>query len=168
MDTNLTAVAANIELAIFDVDGVFTDGKLYLDSSGEEAFKVFHVRDGYGIKDLLRRGIQVAIISGRSSAIVAERMKALGVKHITMGCDDKLPVLTALAEQLGVKLSDIAYLGDDELDIPAIKAVGLGLAVADAHPKVSAVATGKTQANGGQGAVREVCDFLLWASEQQS
>ncbi len=159
--TALAAKAARIKLAVFDVDGVFTDGKLYIDANGQETVKVFHVRDGYGIKDLIRNGIQVAVISGRSSTMVSERMRSLGVQHVYMGCEDKLPKLRELASQLNCDFSETCYLGDDGIDIEPIRAVGLGLAVGDAHPSVVAVADATTQASGGQGAVREVCDFLL-------
>ena len=157
----LAQAAAGIKLAVFDVDGVFTDGKLYIDATGQESVKVFHVRDGYGIKDLIRAGLQVAVISGRASAMVSERMRSLGVQHIYMGCEDKLPKLMELASGLDCDLSEICYLGDDSIDIEPIQAVGLGLAVGDAHPSVTAVAAGTTTAHGGHGAVREVCDFLL-------
>ena len=165
MPGELSKFAKQIKLAVFDVDGVFTDGRLYLNSDGQEAFKVFHVRDGYGIKNLLHHNIEVGIISGRSSPMVSERMSALGVKHIHMGCEDKLPKLKEMAKLLGISLSQTCYLGDDSIDIDAIKAVGLGLAVNDAHPSAIAAAVAKTQASGGQGAVREVCDLLVEAVE---
>ncbi|MEM7284515.1 MAG: HAD hydrolase family protein [Pseudomonadota bacterium] len=162
----MSKFANEIKLAVFDVDGVFTDGRLYMNADGQEAFKVFHVRDGYGIKNLLRHNIQVGVISGRSSPMVSERMRALGVKHIHMGCEDKLPKLKEMAAGLGISLSETCYLGDDSIDIDAIKAVGLGLAVNDAHPSVIAAAMAKTQASGGQGAVREVCDLLVDALDK--
>jgi len=153
--------AAAIELVVFDVDGVFTDGRLFLNADGIETHKIFHVRDGYGIKRLLASGIEVAIISGRESAAVAARMAALGVRHVFQGRDDKLPVLEALLAELGVAPGHTAFVGDDEPDLPPMAAVALAIAVADAHPKVRAASHWVTPSRGGRGAVREVAEFLL-------
>ena len=154
-------LAAAIRLVVFDVDGVFTDGRLFLDSNGIETHKIFHVRDGYGVKRLLAAGIEVAIISGRDSAAVAARMAALGVRHVFQGRDDKLPVLEALLGKLGVAPEQTAFVGDDEPDIPPMKAVALAITVADGHPAVRAASHWVTQSGGGRGAVREVAEFLL-------
>lgn len=164
MDPTLAARAARIRLAVFDVDGVFTDGRLLFGPQGE-ALKQFHVRDGHGIKRLRAAGIAVAVISGRSSAIVAARMAELGVDEVHQGHDDKLPVLRALLARRGVADQECCYCGDDEPDIAPLRAVGLPCAPADAHPAVLAVASVVTVAGGGAGAVREVCDLLLAARE---
>lgn len=154
--------AARIRLAVFDVDGVFTDGRLYYGADGAE-LKAFHTRDGHGIKELLRSGIQVAVISGRRSAAVTRRMQELGITHVFQGCDDKLPVLEQLLKQLGIAAEATACVGDDAPDLPLIQRAGLGIAVSDAHPAVRAVAQLTTRAAGGEGAVREVCDLILAA-----
>ena len=162
MDPALAARAARIRLAVFDVDGVFTDGRLLFGPQGE-ALKQFHVRDGHGIKRLRGAGIAVAVISGRSSAIVAARMAELGVDEVHQGQDDKLPVLQALLARRGVAGDECCYCGDDEPDLAPLRAVGLACAPADAHPAVRAAASVVTSAGGGAGAVREVCDLLLAA-----
>jgi 3-deoxy-D-manno-octulosonate 8-phosphate phosphatase (KDO 8-P phosphatase) len=166
----LLPVLARIRLAVFDVDGVFTDGRLHYGqrspSLGEgigEVAKVFHVRDGHGIKRLRAGGVEVAVISGRSSPIVAARMAELGVAHVHQGSDDKLPVLEALLARLGVPAEACCYCGDDEPDLAPMRAVALSVAPADAHPDVRAVADWVLAAPGGHGAVRELADGLLAA-----
>jgi len=154
--------AARIRLAVFDVDGVFTDGRLHLGRDGE-ALKVFHVRDGHGIKRLLRAGVRVAVISGRDSPIVAARMRELGVAEVVQGVEDKLAPLHALLARHAIDAADCCYCGDDEPDLAPMRAVGLAIAPADAHPEVRAVARLVTVAPGGAGAVREVCDLLVAA-----
>lgn len=161
-------LAAGIELLVLDVDGVMTDGRLHYDADGREA-KVFHVRDGLGIKRLMAADVQVAVISGRSSTAVAKRLSELGIRHVTLGRDDKLAALRELLGRLGLEsLSTVAYVGDDVPDLPAIEAVGLGIAVADAHPDVRDKAQALTERGGGQGAVREVCDLLLAAHQPRT
>ncbi|MHB8424422.1 MAG: 3-deoxy-manno-octulosonate-8-phosphatase KdsC [Gammaproteobacteria bacterium] len=155
-------LAAGVRLVVFDVDGVFTDGRLYYGADGEE-FKTFHVRDGYGIKQLLKHGIQVAVISGRASAMVTWRMHELGVKYIFQGCDDKQPVYQQLLQQLALAPHQVACVGDDLPDVPLMETAGLAIGVHDAHPLVRAQAHWCTQACGGEGAVREVCDLILAA-----
>jgi 3-deoxy-D-manno-octulosonate 8-phosphate phosphatase (KDO 8-P phosphatase) len=155
------SAARAIRLVVFDIDGVFTDGRLFLDSHGIETHKIFHVRDGFGVRQLLENGVEVAIISGRDSAAVAARMAALGVQHVFQGCDDKLPVLLKLLAQLDIAPEHTAFVGDDEPDLPPMAAVALAIAVADAHPRVRAASHWVTGNRGGQGAVREVAEFLL-------
>ncbi len=155
------STARAIRLVVFDIDGVFTDGRLFLDSHGIETHKIFHVRDGFGVRQLLENGVEVAIISGRDSAAVAARMAALGVQHVFQGCDDKLPVLLKLLAQLNIAPAHTAFVGDDEPDLPPMAAVALAIAVADAHPRVRAASHWVTGSRGGQGAVREVAEFLL-------
>jgi 3-deoxy-D-manno-octulosonate 8-phosphate phosphatase (KDO 8-P phosphatase) len=152
--------AQKIKLLVCDVDGVFSDGRIYLGNDGEE-LKAFHTKDGLGIKSLGANGVDVAIITGRNSAIVANRMKALNVKHIIQGQEDKLPALLALAKKLDIKLEEIAYIGDDVPDIACIKAVNLGIGVNDAHPLVHKSADYISFTRGGFGAVREVCDLIM-------
>ncbi|HET7923027.1 MAG TPA: HAD hydrolase family protein [Gammaproteobacteria bacterium] len=160
--TDVREQAARIRLAVFDVDGVFTDGRLYYGADGAET-KAFHVRDGHGVKELLRAGIAVAVISGRRSDAVMRRMQELGVMHVFQGCEDKQPVFDALLQNLGVSDAETACVGDDTPDLPLIQRAGLGIAVADAHPAVRAAAALTTRTAGGEGAVREVCDLILAA-----
>ena len=154
--------AADIRLLVMDVDGVLTDGRLPFDAQGGEC-KVFHVRDGYGIRRIIDAGIEVALISGRKSIPVKKRADELGIRHVFLGIKEKLATLKQLAEKLGISLDSIAYVGDDVPDLACMQAAGLGIAVADAHPDLDAVADWHTHLGGGQGAVREVCDLLLSA-----
>lgn len=160
IDENILAKANKIKLLVCDVDGVFSDGRIYLGNDGEE-LKAFHTKDGFGIKALGASGVDVAIITGRNSAIVANRMKALNVAHIIQGQEDKLPALTQLVEQLGVQLEQVAYIGDDVPDLACIEAVGLGICVVDGHPLVLQKADYTTFTQGGFGAVRETCDIIM-------
>jgi 3-deoxy-D-manno-octulosonate 8-phosphate phosphatase (KDO 8-P phosphatase) len=156
------ASLARIELMVFDVDGVLTDGRLYFGARGE-ALKVFHVRDGHGMKLLMRSGVQVAIISGRRSPAVAARMRDLGIGTVVQGCTDKVAALEKIARKTGVALKACACLVDDTPDLPLMSAVGFAGAVADAHPLVVRAAHWVSQRPGGQGAARELCDALLRA-----
>jgi 3-deoxy-D-manno-octulosonate 8-phosphate phosphatase (KDO 8-P phosphatase) len=153
---------ARIQLVILDVDGVLTDGRLYFTARGE-AIKVFHVRDGHGVKLLLGSGVAVAAFSGRRSAATAVRLRELGVPHVVQGCSDKVAALLRLTRRLGVDPLDCACLCDDTPDLPLMSAVGVAGAVADAHPVVLAAAHWTARANGGCGAVRELCDAVLRA-----
>ncbi|WP_281560284.1 3-deoxy-manno-octulosonate-8-phosphatase KdsC [Thalassomonas sp. RHCl1] len=152
--------AAQIKLLVCDVDGVFSDGRIYLGNDGEE-LKAFHTKDGFGIKALGASGVDIAIITGRRSNIVTQRMQALNVRHIIQGEEDKFPALTALAQQQELGLDEIAYIGDDIPDLACIEHVGLGIAVQDAHPSVLNGADYTTFTRGGFGAVREVCDLIM-------
>ena len=152
-------------LVVFDVDGVLTDGRIYLNPEGVE-MKVFHARDGLGIRLLRDAGIEVAVISGRKSPVVAQRMSALGVAHVFQGQDDKLPLFEKLLHTLGVAAHDTVYVGDDVIDLPVMAAAGLAVAVADAHPAVRRAADLLTTAPGGHGAAREVCDLVLAAQDK--
>ena len=160
--TALLERARDIRLLVLDVDGVLTDGRLYFNAEGE-ALKAFHVRDGAGIVQLRRSGIEVAIISGRNSAAVNTRMRELGVTHIHQGINDKQQALHALLQSLNLTGNDIACIGDDTPDLPMLEIARLSVAVADAHPKVRAAAHYVTQLAGGLGAVREICDLILQA-----
>jgi 3-deoxy-D-manno-octulosonate 8-phosphate phosphatase (KDO 8-P phosphatase) len=151
---------SGIRLLVLDVDGVLTDGRLWFDREGE-ALKVFHVRDGHGIKAVLQAGIAVAVVSGRSSPAVARRCAELGISHLEQGCADKVAALQRLTAKLGVAAAQTACLVDDTPDLGLMSAVGHAFAVADAHPQVRARAERITELPGGAGAVREVCDWLV-------
>ena len=152
--------ALRVQLLVLDVDGVMTDGRLYFDAEGKET-KVFHVRDGYGIKEVIKMGMEVAVISGRKSKAVEARMAELGIKHVRLGQETKLDALIAITDLLDVPMENVACVGDDLPDLPIMNAAGLGIAVADAHPTLLGSADWCTQLVGGQGCVREVCDFLV-------
>lgn len=157
-----TDAAARVRLLVLDVDGVLTDGRLYYGARGE-ALKVFHVRDGLGLKLLAAAGITVAVISGRRSGMTARRCRELGVRHLLQGVEDKLVAFHRLRGRLGMSSSACACIGDDLPDVPLMREVGLSFAVADAHPQAHGAAHVITQLAGGRGAVREVCDYLLEA-----
>ena len=150
----------NLQLLALDVDGVLSDGRLYYTDQGEE-FKSFNIRDGLGIKLLQRAGITVAIITGRTSAMVTRRAAELGIAHVVQGREDKLEALLDLCGNLKIDLSNVAYMGDDLPDRRAIMAVGLGATVADAASDVAAIADWQSRLPGGQGAVRELAEAWL-------
>jgi 3-deoxy-D-manno-octulosonate 8-phosphate phosphatase (KDO 8-P phosphatase) len=154
--------AAQIRLVIFDVDGVLTDGRLYLADDGNE-FKAFHSRDGHGLKMLQNQGVAVAIISGRRSLAVERRMADLGINYVYMGVQDKLVAFQDLLQRQGLDATQVAYVGDDVIDLPVMSRVGLAIAVQDADPFVKRHAHWQTPSPGGRGAVREVCELLLEA-----
>jgi 3-deoxy-D-manno-octulosonate 8-phosphate phosphatase (KDO 8-P phosphatase) len=156
------AALAAIRLLVLDVDGVLTDGRLRYGPDGERD-KVFHVRDGHGIKALAAAGVTIAVISGRESAAVARRCAELGIHELQQGIADKAAAFTALAARLGVVPSACACVGDDTPDVPLMQRVGLAIAVADAHRDAQRAAHRRTRLAGGAGAVREVCDWLLAA-----
>lgn len=158
------ARARAVRLAAFDVDGVLTDGGLVLGPAGEE-FKRFHVRDGQGLVMLREAGFALAVITGRDSPVVAHRMAELGVHHVYQGRRDKLAALAELSARSGIVAANICYVGDDLPDIPVLRAVGFGVAVADAHPAVAAIAHYRTSLPGGHGAAREVAELLLAAHD---
>jgi len=151
---------ARIRLVAFDVDGVFTDGRFYLSDEGVET-KSFHTQDGFGIRRLLSTGVEVAIISGRRSRAVERRMQELGVRHVMLGCKDKVAAMTQLLQSLGLGPEQCAYVGDDVPDLPLLAYVGLSVAVANAVTEVREACDCTTLAAGGFGAVREVCDWLV-------
>jgi 3-deoxy-D-manno-octulosonate 8-phosphate phosphatase (KDO 8-P phosphatase) len=157
--------AAAIRLLVLDVDGVMTDGRLHFGPRGE-AMKVFHVRDGLGIQQVRRAGIVVAVISGRKSPMVTARCRELGVRHVFQGQADKVSAFERLRSRLEVSAAACACVGDDAPDVPLMRKVGLAFAVADAHPDARSVAHVVTSLCGGQGAVREVCDYLLCARQR--
>ncbi len=154
------ALMARVQLLVLDVDGVLTDGSLYYTERGEE-LKQFHVRDGQGMQLVQQAGIPIALISGNASAAVQQRARVLGVTHVFLGIKDKLATLTTLCAQLGIVLSNVAYVGDDVNDLPALRAVGCPCTVADATAENRACAVYITHLPGGRGAVREICDLLV-------
>lgn len=161
----VTAKAERIRLAIFDVDGVLTDGRLILGDDGTE-HKAFHVRDGLGLVLMREAGLKVAIISARESRVTAERMAALGIEYVYQGSQDKAQTYSALLNELDLAPADTAYVGDDLVDLPVLSRAGLAVAVADAHPLVRERADFVTAAAGGRGAVREVCELILDAQQR--
>ncbi len=153
---------ARIELLVLDIDGVLTDGRLYFSARGE-ALKVFHVRDGHGIKLLMGAGVQVAAISGRRSAAVRARLRELEMRNVVLGCSDKVAAFQRLTHRLKIEPLACACLVDDTPDLPLMAAVGFAAAVADAHPLVQSAAHWISGLPGGRGAVRELCDVILRA-----
>lgn len=161
-EKELRKIAKNIKCLILDVDGVLTDGSIILDNEGNE-FKSFHVRDGHGIKMLIRAGFKVAMITGRHSRVVERRAHELGITEVFQKCYDKRVAYRQLVKKYFLSDSEIAYIGDDIVDIPLLQRSGFSIAVADADKEVKAIAMMTTKKGGGRGAVREVCDFLLKA-----
>lgn len=159
---HITELARRIRLVIFDIDGVLTNGSLFFDNQGEE-YKAFNSRDGHGMRMLMECGLEAAVITGRQSRLVEHRMHDLGISRVYQGFRDKRPAYRALLEESGYRREQIAYLGDDVIDLPVMKQVGMAMAVADAHPFVIQHADYVTQRPGGQGAAREAIEFLLEA-----
>lgn len=156
------AKAREVRLAVFDVDGVMTDGRLYLGNSGEE-FKTFHTRDGLGIKALMQNGIEVAVITARSSRVVERRMEELGIGIVLQGREDKAAALDDLLAERALTAEQLCYAGDDLVDWPAMRRCGFKCAPADASHWIRERADLVTECGGGNGAVREICEFLLQA-----
>lgn len=151
-----------LKAAIFDVDGVLTDGRIYIGEGGE-SFKAFSTLDGHGLKLLDQGGITPLIITGRDSPAVRRRVADLGLKHAVYGARDKLAVAEPLLAQLGLDWSQVAAMGDDWPDLPLMCRAAFACAPAQAHPEVLAIAHHVTRAPGGHGAARECCDLLLMA-----
>lgn len=162
INSELLQRAQGVKLAIFDVDGVLTDGRLYFLTDGSE-FKTFNTLDGHGIKLLIASGVRTAIISGRKTPVVERRAQNLGIQHLYQGREDKLAVLDELLGELGLSYAQVAYLGDDLPDLPVMRRVGLGMAVASADAFVRQHAHGVTLARGGEGAAREFCELIMRA-----
>ena len=158
-------IAGAIKLLLLDVDGVLTDGSLYFCADGSE-IKAFNSLDGHGIRMLLENGIEVGIITGRNSTIVANRAKDLGIKILYQGQSDKLKALHTIIESTQLNPSQLAYAGDDLPDLPVMAAVGLSIAVANAHAIILDNAILRTTKTGGKGAVREISDYLLKAQSK--
>jgi 3-deoxy-D-manno-octulosonate 8-phosphate phosphatase (KDO 8-P phosphatase) len=152
----------NIKLLLLDVDGVLTNGDIIYTDGGKE-IKAFNVRDGLGIRMLLKSGIQVGIVTGRSSGALLHRCADLGIEIVYHGVHNKGDILEDVMQKTGLNPREIAFVGDDAPDISLLKKVGVGIAVADAHEIVKAIAHMTTQREGGNGAVREICEWILKA-----
>ena len=157
--------AKKIRLLVLDVDGVLTNGYITLDNGSAE-IKQFHVHDGQGIKLLKKAGVDVAIITARTSKVVARRMAELGVEHVFQGASNKLDIYKNLSEKLNIAPDETAYLGDDLPDLPVIQYVGLGMTVSNAVPLMKQFADWQTITPGGSGAVREIADLILIAKQK--
>ncbi len=149
-----------LKLLVLDVDGVLTDGKITYASSGEE-LKSFNVKDGLGISLAIRAGLQIAIITARASDMVRRRVKELGIQHLFESAKTKLPVLEQLTAALGLSLDEVGYMGDDLPDLPALRAVGFSACPADAAQQLKAEVQWVSQYPGGEGAVRELLEYLM-------
>ena len=157
--------AACIKLMIFDVDGILTDGSLHFGPDGE-ALKTFNVLDGQGIRLLQNAGIATAIISARSSAIVSKRASDLGITHVRQGIHDKKSAFLDLLAELSLAGNECGFIGDDVIDLPVLSRVGFAVSVPNGHAEVRSRVDLVTTAQGGKGAVREVCDFILKAQNK--
>jgi 3-deoxy-D-manno-octulosonate 8-phosphate phosphatase (KDO 8-P phosphatase) len=154
--------ARDIRCMVFDVDGVMTDCKLYLGPDGSE-WKAVNVKDGLGLKLLMQAGIEVAVISGRPSEAMQKRFEYLGIRHVWLDVEQKIPAWEQLLAKLSLKDEQLAMMGDDTPDLPLMQRAGLALTVADAHPKVLAAAHWASRLGGGNGAVRDAADMVLAA-----
>ena len=158
----MSSELSQTRLVALDVDGVLTDGRFYLSDDGHES-KAFSTQDGFGIRQLLEAGVQVAVISGRKSGAVSLRMRELGVQHVVLGCADKVAAFETLTDELGIEASQCLFVGDDIPDLPLLRRVGTPIAVANAVQEVKDFCAVTTRASGGFGAVREVCELVLAA-----
>lgn len=163
----MNAALARIKLLLLDVDGVMTDGRIIYDSNGGET-KAFDVKDGHGLKLVQRAGIRIGIITGRESAVVARRAAELGIDIVYQGVRDKRVPFVEILEKLELTPEEVAYVGDDVVDLPVMRVVGFAATVADAVEDVKPFAHLVTKRQGGRGAVREVCDYLLRESGRWS
>ena len=163
-DAEVLRKLAGVRLLSLDVDGVMTDGGLYYTDDGRISRK-YNVKDGVGIKRAMDAGIQIVIISAGVSGSVPERAETLGIEHVFTGVEDKRAVLETLCDELGIGLDEGAHMGDDLNDVPLLQAVGCPIAVADAQPEAWDAALIITEQNGGNGAIREICDVLVKSRE---
>ena len=154
--------AKRIKMIIFDVDGVLTDGTLYLADDGQE-YKSFNSLDGHGMKMLKNSGVALAIITGRTSKVVLHRAQNLGVDHLYQGCHDKLETYQELLNKIQLEPAETAFMGDDVIDLPVMRRCGLALCVPAAPALVKQHAHYVTENGGGRGAVREVCEIIMRA-----
>ena len=159
-NVSLKSKAKKIKLLLLDVDGVLTDGRIILDNQGNE-LKAFHVRDGHGIKMAQRAGIVVGIITGRKSKVVAIRARELGIKEVHQGAKNKLDVYESILSKYGLRDDEVAYMGDDTVDLAIFKRAGLAAAVADADPSVKPHVDLIAKTEGGRGAVRELINLIM-------
>jgi 3-deoxy-D-manno-octulosonate 8-phosphate phosphatase (KDO 8-P phosphatase) len=158
--TSLLTKSRKIKLLLLDVDGVLTDGRIILDNMGNE-LKAFHVRDGHGIKLAQRAGIVIGIITGRRSEVVSIRARELGIQEVHQGAVEKIAVYESLLKKYGLKDDEVAYVGDDVVDLEIFNRAGFAVAVADADTSVKAHVDMITKAEGGRGAVREFINLIL-------
>lgn len=156
-----------LRMMVFDVDGVLTDGRLWYSEQGE-VFKGFHALDGHGLRMLGESGISVAIITGRESGIVARRAAELGIRFVHQGVRDKVAILSQIAQENGLALNELGYMGDDLIDLAAMQRVGFSASVPNAPFYVSQMASWVSTLPAGQGAVRECCDAILAAQGRLS
>jgi len=154
--------ARQIRLVIFDVDGVLTDGSLFLGDDGQE-YKAFNSKDGFGMKMLQATGVEIGIITARTSEVVRRRMQSLSIQHVYQGQLDKLSAFETLVAKLGLSKEQVAYVGDDVIDLPVLQRVGFAITVQDAHPLAKQHAHWQTTNPGGRGAARDVCDLIMEA-----
>jgi len=154
--------AAAIKLVLFDVDGVLTDGSLFMSDDGQE-YKAFYSRDGHGLKMLQHSGVEVGIITGRTSKVVEHRAAELGIKHLFQGSQEKLATYLDLVEKFNLNPQEIAFVGDDVVDLPIMLQTGLAVAVQDAHHLIKQHADWVTPSRGGRGAARELCEMIMYA-----
>lgn len=154
--------ASELKLLVSDIDGILTDGSLWFGNQGDE-LKAFNIQDGLGIKLLRDAGIDTCLITGRRSELVLRRAKELGITRIVQGREDKATALRELCAELDMEPAQVAYIGDDLPDLGAIRLAGLGVTVADGHRFVAQHCDWQTQAGGGRGAIRELCEFILEA-----
>lgn len=167
LDNEILIKAKKIKLLISDVDGVMSNGMIYLGNNSEE-LKSFNVRDNYGIKCLLKSFIEIAIISGRRSLLLENHCKDLGIKYFYLGQLDKILPFKKIQKKLNLSLEEIAYVGDDFIDLPILSKAGLSIATSDSHPIILKKVDYITKASGGKGAIREVCDIILFAQNKLS
>ncbi|AFV00644.1 KdsC family phosphatase [Simiduia agarivorans] len=165
--TQVQKIARQIRLLVLDVDGVLTDGRLYFDNQGNE-MKAFNTQDGHGIKLLQKAGVKVGIITGRKSQLVEKRARDLGIELLIQGREDKFVALNEMRSAFPCELEQIAFMGDDHPDLTCMVRVGLAMTTANAHPDVVARAHWQSGRQGGEGAVREACDFLLHAQDKHA
>jgi len=159
-DEELKSRIRKIRLLILDVDGVLTDGRIIIDDAGQES-KHFDVKDGHGLKLIMRYGIDVVLLTGRSSAVVTHRAADLGIREVYQGILNKIDFFIQFIEKRGINPEEVAYIGDDVVDIPILKRVGFSIAVQDAADEVKEKVDHITGKPGGRGAVRETCDLIL-------
>lgn len=167
LSADLIAKAAKIKLLITDVDGVLSNGQVIIGNDGEE-LKTFNIKDGFGLKTLQKHGIEIAIITGRNSNIVAKRCQELSIEHLYQGHLDKVGAFNELCDKFSLAPDEVCHIGDDLPDLPLIKRSGLGVCVEDAHWFLKQNSDWVTQSKGGFGAVREVCDLILHSQNRLS
>jgi len=158
--------AGRVKLLVLDVDGVLTNGQVFIGDNGKESLKAFDIQDGLGIKLLEKIGIPTAIITGRTSKMVLARCEELGIKHVHMGVENKTIALEKTLQTVGLKSADCAVMGDDWPDLKMMKSAGLIACPAQGHDAVKETAHFVTTRNGGSGAVRELCDLILRAQNR--